>query len=106
MQVDGWNMSASQNDDTIVLQIIPANVSGLSFEGAHFFANQRGVIAHEAPQVLTQENGIARIALRKSRFLRAPLVRLTGVLVMPDFVDVGESRTRALSVDVAVLMTR
>ena len=98
-QVDGWDMGVSLNDDTIVLQIIPVNVSGLSFEGAHFFASERGVIAHGAPQLVTQENGIVRIALRKSRFLRAPLVRLTGVLVMPDFVDVAAGRTRALAID-------
>ena len=102
MRVDAMEMSASLNDDTIVLQIVPARVPARSFEGAHFFAGERGVIVHGAAQRLTHENGIVLIALQKSRFLRAPLARLTGVLVMADFVDMGTGRTRALSVDAAV----
>jgi thiol:disulfide interchange protein DsbD len=102
IRADGLEMSASLNDDSIVLQINSTYVSGLSFEDAHFFASEPGVIAHGAPQFVTQEKGNVRIVLRKSQFLRPTLVRLTGVLVLSDLVDLEAGRTRALAVDAAV----
>ena len=101
-RVDGLEMSASLNDDSIVLLITSTAVTGQSFDGAHFFPSKRGVIANGAPQVVTQENGTTRIVFQNSQFPRPPLVRLTGVLVLPDLVEREAGRTRALAVDAEV----
>jgi DsbC/DsbD-like thiol-disulfide interchange protein len=102
IRVDLLEMSASLDDESIVLQIIATDDPGGSFDGAHFFASERGVISHAAPQIVVQEDGIVRITLRKSQFLREPLDRLTGVLVLPDALNLETGTTRALAVDAAV----
>ena len=102
IQADGWDMSAFLSDDSIVLEIASMEMPDRLLEGARFFASERGVIDHGAPQVFSNEDGIARIVLRKSRFLRLPFTRLKGVLVLGDNVDAEAGGVRALDVDVVV----
>lgn len=101
-QADGWEMNACSNDDSLVLTIIPAETPTRSFEGAHFFASERGVIDHGAPQTISQEHGVVRIVLRKDRFLRTSLGRLTGVLVRPNLGAFVSSDESPLIVDAEV----
>jgi DsbC/DsbD-like thiol-disulfide interchange protein len=101
-QADGWEMNVCSNDDSLVLTIIPTETPDRSFEGAHFFASERGVIDHGAPQAISQDHGVVRIVLRKDRFLRTSLGRLTGVLVRPSLGEFESIDERALIVDAAV----
>ncbi len=97
-----WSMIATENKDSFVLSVQPAGGSGLPFDDATFFARERGVIAHGAPQVVTKENGVLRLSIPKSRYFRGPLGSLKGVLVLDQFVGLPDSRTRALVVDAAL----
>lgn len=102
-QPDGWEMVASVSDDFIDVRILSDELAGKSLDGAQFFASERGVIVHAAPQVFSREEGAVRITLKKSPYLRNPLDRLTGVLVLPEFLELEVGRTRSLTVDAAVL---
>lgn len=100
-----WSMIAIEGNDTFILSIRPSGDTGLPFDEATFFASERGVIAHGAPQVVTKENGILRMSIPKSRYFRGSLGRLKGVLVLDGFVGLPDGRTRALVVDAALKKT-
>jgi len=99
---DSWDIDASQDAETVALHLSPANVSELSFEGAHFFSSERGVVSHGSPQTVSVENETVRISIQKSKYLRSPLSELTGVLVLPEPVDLGNGPARALSIKTPV----
>lgn len=99
---ESWAMSAFRTDDGFFLQIVPANSLPPSFEGAFFFASDRGVVDHGAEQRVSRGDGAVRLSLVRSRFARGEPARLKGVLVMPDPVELGLGQARAVAVDVAV----
>ena len=101
-QADNWEMSVITDDGSIVLHIKTTDTPERSFEGAHFYPSERSVIEHAAPQIVTHQNGVTQIVLRKSRFPRPPLIRLTGVLVLPNYEGVETISEIALAVDALV----
>jgi thiol:disulfide interchange protein DsbD len=99
---ESWVMSATRFDEGFILEILTAHSAQPSFDGAFFYACERGVIAHGAQQKVTKADGGVRISLLRSPYARGETTRLRGVLVMPDAVEVGSVRARAVVVDVAV----
>jgi thiol:disulfide interchange protein DsbD len=99
---ESWTMSASRTEGGFDLQIVPAHSPPPSFDGAFFFASERGVLAHGGQQRITRADGVVHILLLRSKHARNEPARLKGVLVMPDPVELGVDRARAVAVNVAV----
>ncbi len=97
-----WAMSAFRSDDGFLLQIAPEHSPPPSFEGAFFFASDRGIVDHGAEQRVSRADGAVRLSLLRSRFARDEPARLKGVLVMPDPVELGIGQARAVAVDVPI----
>lgn len=99
---ESWTMSASRTEGGFDLQIVPAHSPPPSFDGAFFFVSERGVLDHGGQQRITRAEGVVHILLLRSKYARNEPARLEGVLVMPDLVELGVGRTRAVAVNVAV----
>jgi thiol:disulfide interchange protein DsbD len=97
-----WDMAASRADDGFVLRITPERSLFSAFDGAFFFVSERGVLAHGAPQRTVHTGESLSISLVRSPYARGEPERLTGVLVMPELVQLESGATRAVVVDVPV----
>ena len=99
---EGWAMTATRIEVGFTLDLVPAQVPHSSISGAFFFASERGVLEHGAPQSISGEESRVRLTLMRSRYARGEPDRLKGVLVMSDEVDIGTGKARAVSVDVEI----
>jgi len=97
-----WDIAASRDADGFLLRIVPERSPPNALEGAFFFVSERGVLEHGAPQRIVYDDETVSISLVRSPYARGEPERLTGVLVMPDLVQLESGTTRAVSIDVPV----
>jgi thiol:disulfide interchange protein DsbD len=95
-----WTMTATNTEGGFMLQVESEHGPLPSFDGAFFYASERGVLEHGAAQGITHEGELVRISLTKSPYARGVPDRLTGVLVMPEAVELETGPKRAVAVDV------
>jgi thiol:disulfide interchange protein DsbD len=101
--LDSWKIEAWRVTDGFVLAVTPPDGWDGTFQGSYFFPGASGVLAHAAPQPLTEDGGAYQLWLAPSEYLQGPLPRLEGVLLAPPGTTWDtDAAARAMAVDVPV----
>lgn len=96
----GWTLGAEAGPKSLVLRVQPPAGTGVSPEGAEFFAGENSVISYDAPQKITRGDDGFRIALSTSEYATAAPKRLRGILVAPEGKAWNADGLRTLAIDV------
>jgi thiol:disulfide interchange protein DsbD len=98
----GWAIAAERASKGVVLRVQPPRGSGAIADGAHFFASDKSVIAHGAPQKITRSGEGFSLALSLSEYASGAPKQLRGVLVAPKGRTWDATGVRALAIDVPI----
>lgn len=80
---EDWEVRATGSEGSYALRITPPS-KRVSMDGATFFAAEKAVIDHAAPQPVSREGGTYLLALQQSEYAASPADTLRGVLAAPE----------------------
>ena len=78
-----WTVRATRSEGSYALRITPPS-RRVQVDGATFFAAEKAVIDHAAPQPVSREDGTYLLALQQSEYAAGPVDTLRGVLTAPE----------------------
>lgn len=98
-----WTVRAARSSGSYTLAVTPPEGRQPSLDGMQFFPMAKDVIAHAAPQPVSQAGATYLLSLQQSEYAEAPVDSLRGVLVAPEGTTWDDGgQTRALRVTAPV----
>ena len=98
-----WTVRAARSSGSYTLAVTPPEGREPSLDGMQFFPMSKDVIAHAAPQPVSQAGAAYLLSLQQSEYAEAPADSLRGVLVAPEGTTWDDGgQTRALRVTAPV----
>jgi thiol:disulfide interchange protein DsbD len=102
-RLDDWTVQAARSSGSYTLALTPPAGHQPDLDGAYFFADEKAVLDHAAPQPLARSNDTYLLTLQQSSYASSSADTLTGTVVAPEgsaWDQAGE--VRALRVEVPV----